>query len=169
MNIKKIIMLSICIFLLLILSACDPMMIHLDNSDLENKITKVELIHYDNPKQKKFASWIPDHSNQLKPFDFENVTILQELPSEYNSPFIEELCKAYVRDKYYIFNAPKGICLRLTNNDGSFMIYYCDNTCRGYVGLYSQDGEVLDYYGSPDSYKDYANLINNYFDNHIGV
>ena len=164
---KKAIIPIICVFLMLILSACDPMMIGLEKSYLENKVVKVELIHYENPKQKKFASWIPDHSGQLKPFDFNNVTIIQELPEESFSAFYDQISKAFIRQKYYIYNAPKGFCLRLTNNDGSFMIYCCNSTSRGFCGLYSQEGEIIEYIGAPDSYKEYANLINEFFDVHL--
>ena len=164
---KKIIIPVICIILILILSACDPMMIKLEKSDLENKVVKVELIHYENPKQKKFASWIPDHSSQLKPLDFDNVTIIQELPYESISAFYDQISTAFIRSKYYIYDTPKGLCLRLTNKDGSFMIYCCDSTSNGFLGIYSQEGEILEYIGAPDSYKEYVNLINVFFGIHI--
>ena len=167
MNIKKASMLLICCFLMVFLSACGPIMIHLDQSELENKVDKVELIQYENPGQKKFTFWFSDHSKQLQPFYFENVTILQELPSEKLPGTIDLLCKAEIREKYYAFNAPIGICLKITYSDGSFMIYYCDSSCRGYVGIYAQDGEVLDYIGSPDSYEEYASLISKYFNTQL--
>ena len=164
---KKICMLIICFSLMVFLSACGPVMIHLDKSEIENKVAKVELLYYDNPKQKKFAFWFFDHSDQLRPLDFENVTTLKELPSERFPSFLDQLCEAEIRERFYIYNAPKGFCVKITYNDGSFIIHYCDNTCRGYVGFYSQDGKVLDYIGSLDSYKEYSNLIDDCFDFHI--
>ena len=54
---KKTTMMILSVFLMLILSACDPVlpqMYHFQKSELENKIVKIEVIHYQNEEQKRF-------------------------------------------------------------------------------------------------------------------
>ena len=103
---KRIAALLLCIVLMLTLTACDPGMTHLDKSELENKVVKVELIHYDYPKQKQFKSWVPDHSKKLKPFEEVRVVVLEELPSERMSEFLDRLSEADVLVKYWAVDSP---------------------------------------------------------------
>ena len=133
---------------MLTLTACDPGMTHLDKSELENKVVKVELIHYDYPKQKQFKSWVPDHSKKLKPFEEVRVVVLEELPSERMSEFLDRLSEADVLVKYWAVDSPRCFCLRLTYDDGSFLILNCyGHSYRGYIGTYASDGEVQDFIG----------------------
>ena len=161
---KKIAAAILCIILMLTLTACDPGMTHLDKSELENKVVKVELIHYDYPKQKQFKSWVPDHSKKLKPFEEVRVAVLEELPSERMSEFLDRLSEADVLVKYWAVDSPRCFCLRLTYDDGSFLILNCyGHSFRGYIGTYASDGEVQDFIGSFCNWDDFQDLVENFF------
>lgn len=113
---------------MLILSACGPISpppIHLQKSELENKIVKVELIHYENPDQefyKKYKSYTSDHFKELPSYDESNETILKELPPECISDFLDRVSEAEILPVYFFCDSPKCLCMKLTYNDESFLI-----------------------------------------------
>ena len=168
MRMKKGSLCLFCIILMLMLTACDPPsppVYHFQNNELENKIVKVEMIHYENPDQKKFKSYYKDHFKQLPPFNESNVTILKELPAERISGFLDQLSKTDIFTELFFFDSPKCLCIKLTYNDGSYLILDGgDKSAIGYVGIYSSTGEVLEYVGSFRHFKDWPDLINKYFD-----
>ena len=161
---KRIAALLLCIVLMLTLTACGPVMIHLDKSELENKVVKVELIHYENPKQKLFKSWVPDHSKKLKPFEEVRVVVLEELPTERMSEFLDQLSETGIWDKFWAVDSPRCFCLRLTYDDGSFLILNCyGHSYGGYIGTYASDGEVQDFIGSFCEWSGFRDLVENFF------
>ena len=159
---KKTTMMILSVFLMLILSACDPVlpqMYHFQKSELENKIVKIEVIHYQNEAQKRFKSFDSDHSSKLKPYDNSNDIILEELPADRIPSFLDRLSEADILPKYNFFDSPKCVCIKLTYSDGRYMILNCSNGFAGYIGTYSSDGEVFEFYGAFSQYEDFSNLL----------
>ena len=152
------------------MTACDPGTYNLREETDPQDVVSVELIRYDNPKQKKFVSWVPDHFIKLRPMDLSAVTVLETLPDTSVEPFLEQLSTEDILWKYYVFDSPKGVCLRITYSDGGFLIISADyenQSYRGYIGMYNADGEVTDFYGSFVSYYSFESLVNDYFDTNI--
>ena len=163
---KKIAAAILCIILMLTLTACDPGMTHITKESLADAehVAKVELIHYENPGQKRFKLWSPDHSKKLKPFEEAKVTVLEELPAERIPEFLDRLSEADILVKYWAVDSPRCFGLRLTYDDGSFLILNCyGQTYRGYIGTYSSDGEVQEFIGSFCNWDDFRDLVEDFF------
>ena len=155
------------IFITLMLSACDPVTperIHLQKDNLESKIKRIELVHYENPDQKRFKSYYKDHFKQLQSYDESNETILKELSAERIPDFLDRLSETDILSGSYDYDSPKCLCLKLVFSDDSYMIMSCkEKSFIGYIGTYSATGEVVDFIGSFGSNKDWADLLNEYF------
>lgn len=145
------------------LTGCDPLPYYFARNDLVD-IVSIELIQYDNPEQKEFFSWVPDHMSDLKPFDNSKVNILETLDEGHISELIDTLCESHILDTYYAYDSPNGLCLRLTYSSGDFLIVSCDeNSYTGYIGKFSPDGEVAQFIGCFESSRSFKNLVNDYF------
>ena len=159
-----------CVILLLVmcctLCACDPNEYQPPQEALD-KVVSVELIQYNNPNQKGYEFWIFDHYNELRPFVAENATVLEVLPADKLSDFLQSFSqKTLIGPHYASYNSPGEICLRLKYENDDFLIVWAGNqSCRysGYVGEYSSNGAVLSYWGVPYSNDDYVNLLAEYF------
>ena len=159
----------ICGILLLImccfLCACDPMPYAIDREALSG-VVSVELIRYDNPKQKKFSTWAENQFDKLVPFDSGNATVIAVLPEEKIADFLDSFSQSGVHHTYYAYDSPKDICLRFNYENGNFLIAwanYAENHFAGYIGEYSSDGTVLTFWGSFTSLHFYEDLVNRYF------
>lgn len=166
---KKILVLISVIIIItcLTFTACDPGSYQFEHNDLANNVVRVELINYDNPDQKQFVSWVPDHSSKLLPFNKSNMTILEQLDESRIDDFLSQLSEEDILSEYYVFNSPKGICLKLTYANDDFMIItsdYENEAFYGYIGKYTADGEVSEFIGSFSSYSSFESLVNNYFE-----
>lgn len=170
MNLKKTTLPIILIFVTLILSACDPVTperIHLQKDNLENQIIRIEMVHYDNPKQKKFKTYDSDHFKQLQSYDESNETILKELPAECIPDFLDRLSETDILSGSCYYDSPKCLCFKLIFSDGRYMIMSCkEKSFVGYIGTYSATGEVVDFIGSFGSNKDWTDLIDVFFGIH---
>lgn len=167
---KKSICLIIPVVLCLLLCACDPGMESIGEDALDD-VVGVDLIRYDNPKQREFASWVPDHTKQLKSFDPDKVTVLETLPEDNIPALTEALSQAEILDSYFAYDSPRDVCLRLTHKDGSFLIAwanYEEGTFGGYVGEYAPDGSVLTFLGSFEALSAYTDLVDGFFAYHLG-
>ena len=163
---KKALTLSVLTVLCFILCACDPGSYHLDREKLSG-VTGVDLIEYSNPDQKRFLTWVPDQSGSLKPFDSSRVTVLETLSGEKIEDFLDAFSKEDILNKYYAYDSPKDVCIRLKYDDGSFLIVwanYAENTHSGYIGEYRSDGTVRSVHGSFSSPGSYRELVGKYFD-----
>ena len=162
---------TICLFLMLVccaclLVACDPGTRSIDRVELD-RVVSVELIRYDNPAQKEFISWIPDQFRELAPFAPSNATVLETLPADKIPDFLDAFSKTDILNKYYAYNSPKDICLRLSYENGDFLIIwanYKDGMYAGYIGEYSAAGDVLTFWGSFSSLEYYENLVDRFFE-----
>lgn len=133
---------------LLCLTACDPGHYRFSYLDLKDDVVSVDLIEYRNDNQKHFTSWVPNHYNELLPFEIENVTLLETLDVALLDTFLKQVCEYTILDHYYAYNSPKGTCIRLNHNNDDFTILWSPRgRYAGYIGKYSQDGEVKDFYG----------------------
>ncbi len=156
----------ILIILSLLFSACDPGHLPIAQESLQN-VTSVELISYENQQQKHFLSWVPNHFDELAPFDHTLVTILETLPEEKVDDFLQSFSETEILHTYYAYDSPKGICIRVNYTDGHFLIIwanYFENSFAGYIGEYLPDGTVLSFWGSFSGLFYYTDLVNLYFD-----
>ena len=122
---RTVALLLSCVILSLLLAGCDPTFpetTHFPKSELESNIVKVELVHYENSDHKSFKHFEADHFKQLKPFDESNETIKIELPSDRIPDFLDQLSETDIVPGCCFFNSPKCLCLKLTYDDGCFMI-----------------------------------------------
>ena len=165
-TILRVLSSMICLLLICFsLCACDPGMFSIDRDSL-NDVVGVDLIEYANPNQKHFPSWVPDQFDKLVPFVPDNATVLESLPSEKISDFLDAFSETYILHTYYAYNSPKDVCIRLNYANGNFLIIwanYSANSHAGYIGEYSSDGTVLSFWGSFGSLNNYKDLLNQYF------
>ena len=162
---KKTISLVLLSILCFLLCACDPGTLLIDRDSL-NDVISVDLIEYENPNQKEFTTWVPDQFDKLVPFVLDNATILESLPLEKISNFLDAFSETDILHTYYAYDSPKDICIRLNYENGNFLIIwanYSENSYTGYIGEYSSDGNVLSFWGSFSSLSYYKDLVNQYF------
>ena len=153
---------SLCTF-----AACDPSEIYFDRDDLSD-IVSVELINYDNPKQKPFFSWVPDHTADLKPFDNSKISVLETLEGDKISDLLDTLCECPILAKYYAYDSPSGLCLKLNYANGDFVIITCYvDSFTGYIGRFYSNGEVAEFIGCFVSTRCCEVLVNDYFQTKI--
>lgn len=164
-----------CLFLVLLmccfLFACDPGHRSIEREEL-NDVVSVELIQYNNPNQKHFSSWIPDQFGRLVPFDNTKSNVLETLPTEKMDVFLDELSEISFLDKYYAYDSPNDVCIKLNYNNGDFLILwanYAQNRYSGYIGKYSSNGDVLSFLGSFYSLDHYTDLIDQFFNYNLSV
>ena len=161
---KKIMCVVFFLLLCVSLVGCDPGSYSFDYEVLLDKVVGVELIDYENEKQKKFSSWVPNHLPDLVPFDLSKMTLLETLDNENLDAFLKQLSEIGFLHKYYTYNSPKGICIRLLYENGNFEIISGGPSYGGYVGSYSSSGEVVDFVGAFANHDSFTYLINDYFE-----
>ena len=162
---KKIFAIMIAVITCFSICSCDPGSFVVSRDSLDNVIS-VELIEYANSDQKHFTTWVPEQFDELAPFNFANATILETLPEEKISGFLDAFSTTDILHTYYAYDSPKDICIRLNYESGDFLIIwanYAENTYAGYIGKYSADGTVVSFLGSFSSLSDYRDLVNNFF------
>ena len=146
-------------------TSCDPTSFEIDIDALDS-VVSVELIEYANSDQKHFTTWVPDQSVKLVPFNLANATILETLPEEKISVFLDAFSTTDILHTYYAYDSPKDICIRLNYKSGDFLIIwanYAENRHAGYIGEYSSDGTVLSFWGSFSSLDYYTELVDQFF------
>ena len=162
---KKVIAIVFLSILCFLMFSCDPGSFS-PNRDALNDVISVELIKYTNPDQKHFTTWVPDQSDKLVPFNLANATILEALPEEKISEFLDAFSTTDILHTYYAYDSPKDICIRLNYESGDFLIIwanYAENSYAGYIGEYSSDGTVSSFWGSFSSLSYYTELVNQFF------
>ena len=160
----------ITLLLSILLTSCDPGGFRYNYDSLVNEIVSVELINYNNENQKEFMSWVPDHSKDLLAFNFDLMEKKEDLPKEKMTDFLLELSTTHILYKYYVYDSPKGICIKMNYKNGNFEIISCDyerSSYFSYIGTYNKEGEVLFYVGSFSNYEYFESLVNNYFEYQI--
>ena len=166
---KVVALLSILLVLcaLCALTACDPGTFYFDQEYLSD-IVSVELIRYDNPQQKHFISWVPDHTADLKPLDKNKISVLETLETDKISDFFDKLCECHILSTYYAYDSPNGICLKLNYSNGDFIIINCaEKRYVGYIGNFTADGNVGEFIGCFSDYGSFEVLVNDYFQTKI--
>ena len=162
---KKMISIMIIMIMCFSLSACDPGSFSINRDSLKS-VVSVDLIEYTNPNQKHFTIWVSDQFKELIPFVPANATVLESLPSEKISEFLDAFSETDILHTYYAYNSPKDVCIRLNYENGNFLIIwanYAENSYAGYIGEYDSDGTVLSFWGSFSSLNYYMDLVNQYF------
>lgn len=130
---KKVTIISLCLILIaLTLSSCDPLRFSPTEEYLKD-VVSIELIRYNNPDQKDFISWVPDHSDDLVSFDNSKVEIIEELDNEKFDDFATAFQSTEVFLDYYDFDSPDGVCIRVNYKNGEFLIIG-----RDYVGYFQK-------------------------------
>ena len=166
---KMAIALSVFIFIL-ILTSCDPGRYHYNYDDLTQNVISIELVEYENPKQKHFMSWVPDHSSDLVALEIENMLILETLVEEQIDQLLLQLSEIDILYKYYAYDSPKGICIKLNHKNNDFDILSMNietKSSSGYIGCFTSAGSVKEFKGTFARYEDFENLINTYFETKI--
>lgn len=164
---KLFILLPVAVFALsvAVFTACDPGHYQYDLENLKAPVSAIELCEYDNPEQKHFTSWVPDHSKDLAPLDMDALKITATLEADLTEDFMRDLSKQHILYKYYAFNSPNGTCIRIVYDDGYFDIISCNaKTFAGYIGTFSPDGEVVDFIGCFASRSSYEYFLKFYFE-----
>ena len=167
---KKIQIFFVLFVLCFCLSACDPGHYKFNYDDLLENVIGVELINYTNTEQKRFKSWVPNHFSKLVAFKLDNMAVIETLNNEDISYFLKQLSEVSFLYKYYVFNSPKDICMRLIYSNGDFEVISCDyakNSFCGYIGRYDSNGNVLDFIGSFTGLSAFTALVNNFFETQI--
>ena len=167
---KRFICIACLVLLFLTMSACDPGTYQFREDLNAGDVVSVELIRYENPKQKMFRSWVPDHFKRLGDLDLSSVTVLETLEEDKKAEFLNQLSRENILLHYYVFNSPKGICLRINYSNGDFLIVNNDcesKTYRGYIGMYNAEGEVTEFYGTFVRYDSFESLVNDYFETKV--
>lgn len=162
---KKMVSLMLLVAICFSLYACDPVSYSVNRHEL-NDVISVELIEYQNSNQKHFTTWVPDQYDKLVPFIPANTVVLETLPEENISDFLDAFSNTEILHTYYAYDSPKDICIRLTYANGDFLIIwanYAENSYSGYIGEYSSDGTVLSFWGSFSSLSYYENLVDQHF------
>ena len=156
---KKAAIISLCLILIaLILSSCDPLMYSSTEDHLKDAVA-VELIRYNNPEQKHFVSWVPDHSDDLVSFDNNKVEIIEILDNEKFDDFSTAFQGTEIMHTYYRCDSPVGVCIRVNYKNGEFLIIGKD-----YIGYFSKNGEVSSFLGSFSAKLYYTDLVNEFFE-----
>ena len=165
---KKVFTVGLFLLLLFTLTSCDPGTIHYDYDELVNNVVEITLIDYDNPDRIGFESWVPDHSSDIKPFDFDKMTVLKTLPIEDYKQFLNVLTKAEILQEYYTYDGPNGLCIMLKYENGDFDIINSDiNSYVGFIANFSPNGELIHYIGSFSGYYIYEILVEVFFDTQL--
>lgn len=166
-KIKKLfVLLSVTVLtvITLFLTACDPGSYYYDLDDLRAPVKRIELVNYDNPNQKNFKSWVPDHSDELKPLNMTNLQVTATMDAAKINDFLVELSEQHILYKYFAYDSPKDTCIRIVYRDDYFDIISCnENTFGGYIGTYSPTGEYVDFMGcfaSRDSFEELLTYFN---------
>ena len=162
---KKILAIILVMVICISICSCDPGTFLVDRASL-NDVVSVDLIEYVNPNQKHFITWVPDQFDKLVPFVPANATVLESLPKEKISDFLDAFSETHILHTYYTYNSPKDVCIRLNYANSDFLIIwanYSENSFAGYIGEYSSDGTVLSFWGSFSSLNCYIDLVNSYF------
>ena len=156
---KKTTIISLCLILIVLtLSSCDPLMYSPTEKYLED-VVSIELIRYNNPDQKDFISWVPDHSDDLVAFDNSRVEIIEILDNEKFDAFSTAFQSTEIMHTYYRCDSPDGVCIRVNYENGEFLIIGMD-----YIGRFLENGEVSAFAGCFSSITYYTDLVNEFFE-----
>ena len=156
---KKTTIISLCLILIVLtLSSCDPLMYSPTEKYLED-VVSIELIRYNNPDQKDFISWVPDHSDDLVAFDNSRVEIIEILDNEKFDAFSTAFQSTEIMHTYYRCDSPDGVCIRVNYENGKFLIVGKD-----YIGYFWENGEVSAFAGCFSSRMYYTDLVNEFFE-----
>jgi hypothetical protein len=167
---KRLLTFLITIISICLLASCDPAGYYFDAKELKQNIVSIELIEYKNDKQDHFISWVPNHMDDLLPMNLENITNLKKLDESRIESFIDALSNQYILYKYYSYNSPRGLSIKMNYCNGNYIIisYDHENTSfSGYIGIYTSKGEVSDYIGCFSNYDSYKFLVNYFFEMNI--
>jgi len=162
---KKIIYFCFLTILCIMLCACDPGEFRMSHENLNN-VTSIELINYKNIKQKHFIIWALNHYDKLLPFENKYVTVIETLPESKINEFLSFFKETDILNKYYAYNSPSNICIRINYSNGNFLIIWANHKIKshsGYIGEYAPDGTVLSFWGSFSGFCYFEDLINNFF------
>lgn len=167
---KKSLCLMIVAFFCFILASCDPGNTTGADYFSADEIACVEWVEYNNPDQKHFTSWVPDHTEKLKEYDISKETVKAVLDENRNDEFSERLSVCSILDTYFAYDSPNGNCIKLTYKNGDFAILSCNDGggFQGYIGEYYEDGRVKVFCGCFTARDTFEALLDDYFGAGIG-
>ena len=122
---KKILSVLIIAVLSIVLCSCDPGTYYILDEELSD-IVSIQLIQYDNSNQKTFTSWVPNHFDDLKPFDVCKYVVIKELEEERIENFLTSFKETKILHSYYAYDSPKDLCIKCNYSNGNFLIIWTD-------------------------------------------
>ena len=147
------------------LASCDPGETCFTDEYSVEGITKIELVKYDNPDREDFITWVPDQTDDLEDYDSAKETVLATMNVRFHGAFIDELSQYGILHKYFTYDSPNGMCIKITYADGKFAIINSDDdSFHGYIGMYNADGSVDSFCGCFYSRNFFVRLVENHFD-----
>ena len=146
---KKFIAVILFIINVFCLSACEGIASY--SFEFEEEGVGVELIYYNNLDAKEITlSSIYHHIDysEILDFDFSKMTVLETLSKDCLDDFVNETyfyeLGPFVTDPPRYLDSPKGLCLRIIYQSGSFEIISHDEF---YAGSFYADGSVRRFIG----------------------
>ena len=162
---KPIVILLTVVLMCFSLASCDPGETCFTDEYSVKGITKIELIKYDKPDQEDFITWVPDQTDDLEDYDSAKETVLATMDVRSHDAFIDELSQYGILHKYFTYDSPNGMCIKITYDDGKFAIINSDDdSFHGYIGMYNADGSVDSFCGCFYSRNFFVRLVENHFD-----
>lgn len=158
---KKVFAVMLLFSLVFIMVACEPEMYFFDKQELLENTKRVELINYCT-----YDIYEIDSEDEILPFDFEKMEVLETLePSKYND-FFQELSDIQVHYDLTYSNTSLGISLKITYKNDNFVVISgtrINDIVYGGVTHYNAQGEVIDFYGQ-SMYLRVIDLVNQFFE-----
>ncbi len=146
------------------LASCDPGETCFTDEYPVEGVIKIELLKYENPDQGDFMTWVIDQTDDLLDHDFSKETVLATLDGDSHA-FFTELSQYGILHKYFTYDSPNGMCIKITYDDGKFAIINSDDdSFHGYIGMYNADGSVDSFCGCFYTREFFVRLVENHFD-----
>ena len=153
------------LFMVIILTACEPLHLYFTKEEYLNQIESIELIKYNNENYKDV-----DPSIDEIIFNFDKVETIEVLDRD----MFEEFLTDYEEIEFHIdncsVNEPTGYCLVWYLKNGNFIVFSCTGTSA--EGVYSMcsefdsESKFIKHYADFAARPHYDMILDKYFENY---
>ena len=133
-------------------SSCDPGSFWFDYDELIANVKSIELIDYHNDEAEKLFN----NRDDVLPFDFDKMEIIEVLPNENMEIFINDLSQQRFLLIWKHLDSPQGRSIKITYKNEDFDILCCNVS---FSCQYDSSGEVKNFIGNTVG----TELANKYF------